>query len=421
MIVLLYLILASPTHAVSLEALGPRLGGDALNDATQHFRKALASKDEAALRAAVHEFLSVGTAGAADRAIEACLLCDNGWAEEIAREGLVRATGPFMAQLCKQALEHSDHRVRLQLHEVLSQKRDNEAYRTVISGLRDPMHEVGISAIDALRKKNDIRCVRYVIDALESYEADGWGNSVIAWKARHLLQFMTGEEFIKASQWRRFWEKHSKKFKTPRHGKKIEELEPGGMTGVGPRKQYPRFFGIEILSQRIVFLLDTSMSMREADPGPGDRPDRKRLERLQSEARRLMNSLPPDTKFTVIAFSSKVKSLSGSLLQATAANKSRAFKFIDNFQAEGQTHTDEALEAAFRIKGVRTIFLLSDGAPVRDTKAIDIREILSWLRKENRFRKIQIHTVGFAGTRDSIGTFLRDVAADNDGVHRELP
>lgn len=394
---------------------------DAISDAKRSFDAAIAKKDETAAFMAIREYLAIGTAEAADALVEHGLLSDDPWVEEVTREGMSRAEGAFLDQLCLLAKEHPDRRVRLQLHPVLARRDSIEAYRSLLSGLFDPKHEVAISAVDALAKKNDIRCVPYLIDALDQYEKDGWDNSVIAWKIRHLLGYMTGEDYIEARKWRRFWKQHGGKLKKPQKGKKIEELEDKGLTGVGPRREYPRFFGIEILSQRIVFIFDTSMSMRELDPGPGDPPEMTRIERMRREARRLIGAIPPDTQFTVVAFSSGVHRMSGSLLPANDRNKARAFKFIDKFEPSGETWTDKALESAFKVANARTIFLLSDGSPVRNTKAIDIRDILSWLSSNNRFRKIRIHTVGFADTKHSIGTFLRDVARENDGIYRELP
>ena len=79
--------------------------------------------------------------------------------------------------------------------------------------------------------------------------------------------------------------------------------------------EVPQFFGLEIAAQRIVFVIDCSMSMRKGDPS--------RLERVRSELGRLIGSLPRDAEFSVIAFNSSVKVMSPKLLPATAENKTR--------------------------------------------------------------------------------------------------
>ena len=73
---------------------------------------------------------------------------------------------------------------------------------------------------------------------------------------------------------------------------------------------------------------------------------------------------------------------------------------MKSFSAEAQTHTDEALRAAFAEKDVDTIYLLSDGAPYKlehgsSVSVKFIQDIIAWVARENRFRKVKIHTFGF--------------------------
>jgi len=53
----------------------------------------------------------------------------------------------------------------------------------------------------------------------------------------------------------------------------------------------------------------------------------------------------------------------------------------------------------------------------QDSMAI-INAIYAWLEKENKFRKIVIHTLGFSGANFE---FMQKLAKETDGTFREIP
>ena len=113
--------------------------------------------------------------------------------------------------------------------------------------------------------------------------------------------------------------------------------------------------------------------------------------------------------------------MSDQLVQASPDQKRRALKFVDNFEPEGFTSTDRALESAFKIPGVRTIVLLSDGMPFRANDPIDGMKLLEHIDHLNRFEHIPIHTVGFASTSGDAGGFLEELSRRSDGTYTEVP
>ncbi|MFC1708279.1 hypothetical protein ACFL59_15920, partial [Planctomycetota bacterium] len=128
---------------------------------------------------------------------------------------------------------------------------------------------------------------------------------------------------------------------------------------------------------------------------------------------------------------------------ATGANKQAAQGFVETLRADGGTHTGRALEDAFKHEKCDTIFLLTDGAPMKygDDK-LDARyreEILQETRKRNRYRRVRIHCLGFTGagvwpkergprpeslaklkTADFV-TFLTQLASENWGEFTSIP
>ncbi|MGE4619792.1 MAG: hypothetical protein AAEJ04_08305, partial [Planctomycetota bacterium] len=218
------------------------------------------------------------------------------------------------------------------------------------------------------------------------------------------------------------------------------------LKGTGVKIEPPSFFGQELVSEKIVFVLDTSISMQEKDPAPegdgrgkgggrgtgvnsgkkkgsGDElPDsRMRLRRMQKELKRMIRELPSSFKFCLISFDAEVDQMSDQLIPAKPIQKRRALKFVDGFDPQGFTSTDMALEAAFQIPGVRSIVLLSDGMPFRARNPIDPLALLDHIEEINRFEHIPVHTVGFATTSGDAGGFLEELSRRTRGKYTEVP
>ena len=209
----------------------------------------------------------------------------------------------------------------------------------------------------------------------------------------------------------------------------------------------PSFFGQELVSEKIVFVLDTSISMQEKDPLPkgtgngkksgrgtgvdsdgkkkesdDELPDsRMRLRRVQKELKRMIRELPRSFRFCLLSFNRDVDRMTDQLVAATPDQKRRAIKFVEGFVPRGFTSTDLALEDAFKIPGVRTIVLLSDGMPFRVRNPIDPVQLLDHIEEMNRFEHIPIHTVGFEATSGDAGGFLEELSRRTRGKYTEVP
>ena len=416
-------LLAAPTEAAaSVDALRSSLAA------------AIRDKDPSAVRDAVDELVRLDTEAAVDMLIEVGLLCDSPRMEEIVRDTMrgMKKKGAAIARAIHHCNEHKDPRVRDQLVHVLAYRRNTDAYKAVLTRIFDPVDSVALSACDALALKGHVGSVKHLIRALKLREDEGKKNSQVANAIRRTLTDLTTYRFDSSADWTIFWDAHGPGFKKPtkeevrkREAEELEEERRGTGVVVKKKRRVPQFFGQEVPSQRVVFVLDTSMSMRDKDPIPTDvkvSGPRMRIRRVQQELKRIISAMPSDTEFTVIAFSNKVRTLSGTqLLPANNANKQKARKFVEKFRADGETYTDEALEAAFKVRDARTIILLSDGAPVRNTVVMDVPKILRWVDRANRFRHIQINTVGFRGARAQTGDFLSELAYRNNGQYLELP
>jgi len=203
-------------------------------------------------------------------------------------------------------------------------------------------------------------------------------------------------------------------------------------------------FGAAVTGKNIVFVLDISGSMLTTDPlprgssttgrgrtvvgdpaepeGPPAPPEeRRRITRAKKELVRVVESLPRDVRFNLIAYSSDVKPWRKTLVAAAAKQREEASAWINGLEADGITVTDLALEDAFSDLDVDTIYLVTDGAPTHigtsgpglpeDSLAL-IRGIHERVDQLNFLREVRIFSLGFRGAKED---FLQRLSRDNGG------
>jgi HEAT repeat protein len=174
------------------------------------------------------------------------------------------------------------------------------------------------------------------------------------------------------------------------------------------------FFGIRVLSKRVVFILDVSGSMdwelQSEYVGERGRP---RIEVAKRELQRCLEQLQDDSLFNIIVFSSDVERwLDGGIAESNASAKEEAMEFVERLGAGGGTNVFAALEEAFRDQDVDSIFVLSDGEPSvgAETDPWRIREIV---QQWNENRGVVIHTIAVGGSFQ----ILEWLAEDSGGNH----
>ncbi len=185
----------------------------------------------------------------------------------------------------------------------------------------------------------------------------------------------------------------------PRPGK-------GGGPGPSAGTTSASFFQVPILSDRLVFILDLSGSMR--DPSPD--PQVTKLEAAKQGMIETIRALDPRARFGILglgadedgSYSMRGRKTWGgrlALLPATACFKADAERFVRRLDARGWTNIFDAIEHAFSAPDVDTVFLYSDGGASRGVFSAN-GEILEHVARMNRFRKIVIHTVEVPGERN---------------------
>ena len=345
---------------------------------------------------------------------------------------------------------------RVMLAEVFDRLEHTRTTAALITALHDPEFPVRRQALTSLASRRDHSVVTALISQLAKLEQD---HGMLWLQTRNLLTEMTGEDFATAADWQTFWEprKESFDFEAGRGEKNEAETK---------EREQPKFFGSEVNSNRVLFIIDISGSMKMTDPEKplegadatdlkknydklaleAPMPPRQRIQRAKQELVRVIKSLATSQWFNIMTFSDSTRMCNRQLVQATPKMKANAEKWISTLHEGGGTSTDRAFKDAFRQKNVNTIYLLSDGAPMHDpNKPVDqelMDSIVESVKNENRFRRIRINALGFDGpgiwhtrwgTRPitlvdptkpeqagAFASFMRRLATDNEGEYKSL-
>ncbi|MGE3166291.1 MAG: VWA domain-containing protein [Planctomycetota bacterium] len=256
------------------------------------------------------------------------------------------------------------------------------------------------TSVPVLVERRSKLAIPALIDLLDKV---GYNASTESYQIRDALLSLTGNDMESIADWRRFWDEQGATFDPRSVGKET------GRSGVDRTKpkgfKQPKFFDVEVLSDRVVFVVDVSGSMRmwDADAAQvGEGPEhrtKERLARLKFQLEKAIVDLPEHAHFNVIAYGWSTKSFNPTAVPATAQWKKKAAEFVRNLKADGLTPTDDAMRLAFEDTAVDTIFLLSDGHPTRQGKKSKdlMAAILEDTRKRNRVAKVKIFTLGFEG------------------------
>ena len=217
-------------------------------------------------------------------------------------------------------------------------------------------------------------------------------------EGRTALLKITGRDFETGADWKKWWDAERESFDPD------EAPDEDGRTVVVKKTGAAvEFFGTEIFSRNLIFVIDVSGSMAMFDQGRSTikvaQKARIRLERARKQLLVAIESLPKSARFNIIAYSNKVTAWQGGLKPASKSAIKSAGKFVKEFLARGATYTDDALKRAFEDNEADTVVLLSDGAPTKPEfpSSFLIEQILKDIANLNAARKMRINTFGFEG------------------------
>ncbi len=406
--------------AVSVQADDIKKLGKQLNQAIQ-------AEDWSTVCSVTKEIGALNTQKAVKTIIKIALGIERLDVYEASKEALGGITDQeALAYVCEQARKNKRWQVRCLLVEVLGKKDGDTVFATLVECLKDKDDNVAREAVMALKAKGDYDAVDGLIELLRRLEK----KKGLLWvEVRKTLTALTAADHLTAEKWAEYWRVRKDELKADPKASTAKPVGDAPKTSIDEeKKKAPRFFGKEIMSKKIMFVIDRSGSMQARDPvykkdengelKPAD-PNRKagepdpwggdptlpleraRVERVKKELIKCIKAMDSKTKFNVIYFSMSMEQWQKKLVYANSKNKKAAIGWLSKLGPMGNTHTDDALKKAFEDQEFDTLFLLSDGQPFRDGKMVPVDPILEWVRNANRQRKVKIFTFGFANVKST--------------------
>ncbi|MBI4612061.1 MAG: HEAT repeat domain-containing protein [Planctomycetes bacterium] len=332
-----------------------------------------------------------------------------------------------VAALIRRLKEDTSPQVITAALDALAARKASVACGDVAGALSSEHWPVRAAAASCLAALGDLRGVKPLIDRLEKEDGRLRTDLDLALKA------LTGFSFDgDHARWESWWKVH---------GQAIElgNFVRGAGEGAGQQVTGVNFYGVRTLSNRVVFVLDTSGSMKEkagkpvpvtGDSGRVVLPEGDtKFDVARAQLKTALLALPEGAEFNIVFYRQGVSILSPSMVRVNRANLDRAFQFIDGHRAAGGTNIFDALHRALNLvetgdSGARitrrnyealvdTIFILSDGEPnygrFKDREGM-IREI----SRLNGCRKVVIHAIGI-GRHDK--EFMKALAGATGGEY----
>lgn len=181
----------------------------------------------------------------------------------------------------------------------------------------------------------------------------------------------------------------------------------GTLGGLKTTASTAAFFGVEDSGERIVIIVNTSVSLRNKAQRRGVSWDA-----IQAEVMKLINGLDGSTLFGIVQFSQGVRQFTDFLAPATSGNREAAAAWVKKYLrgnppvAPGQLWFghEAAFEAAFQLQP-DVVFLVTDGVLDRREESggkvsypvMPYNEFISSVRSFQRgsSRDARVHVIGF--------------------------
>jgi len=350
------------------------------------------------------------------------------------RDGAVPALHPLLAEKSDEALVAAMDALAM-----LGESVGDEAPR-VWPHLDDLRRPVRTAAAECLGALGSMEAVDALIARMEKEEGRVHADCRAALK--EITRDDLGES---AARWKEWWKKEKDRSpnKTPARPpeKPKEDDKP-------KYAEAPTYFGIQLFSKRLAFLLDVSSSMSdhiEVDPdwlkknGRSYKHDTTKFDLALFEMTTTLRVVDPRLEFGIITFRTEVKAWKEHLVPAAQATVDQALAHVEAqrpppINAAGditkqKTDLADALRIALGIRPGTTgratdeaadeAYIMTDGAPTAGD-LVDSDVLLSWFKEKNRLARLRLHVVTFE-TIDTDLKFLEGLAKAGGGAFVAIP
>ena len=313
-------------------------------------------------------------------------------------------------------------------------ERSKEATLQAMEGLDDGAWQVRVTACQALAAIGTQECMDKLIERFDLERGR------LEKEIRRALKAVSKDDLgPNPSTWKQWWKEQQDKYGG------FDPNAPPPVTGDDryakpePRDpDEPHYYGRTIYSRGVGFVFDTSASMDKniviaagARTGLGDIPaSGTRMQIAKEVLAAAIQKLNPQTKFSLVFFSTDVRPWKKQMIPASAGNTASAASAVMNAPADGETNIHGALKAALGLHDKPsleatledipdTVYFLTDGSPT-EGEITSTPELLGWFADINRFGKVQLHVIAFG----SLGVdlpFLQGLANVGGGDFIHVP
>ncbi|MCR4317158.1 MAG: HEAT repeat domain-containing protein [Planctomycetes bacterium] len=277
----------------------------------------------------------------------------------------------------------------------------------------DPVWQVRLAAAQALAKLESYSSIPVIVERMQE-EAGRMVHDMDA-----VLKKLTGQSFAGQKDLWKTWLEGA----IPRIQDGTFRPTTSGAAPPPADNRNTNFYGIPIISTKIMLIVDTSGSMGP-DPQQGGgtnfeqmvlpeyqgRPSitlgKTKMDRAKFELVTTIRRLPEETFFNIITFANDVTFFQpGRMLTATPDVKNRAEQWILERQASGGTNIYDSIKRAFFLSdnvnpesndaynnAIDTIFFVTDGEPSAGEKTSP-QAIFDDIQKWNSTRNVVINTI----------------------------
>ncbi|MEE8106081.1 MAG: HEAT repeat domain-containing protein [Planctomycetota bacterium] len=266
----------------------------------------------------------------------------------------------------------------------------------VIAQLADSRWQVRSACIDTLRALAQKHAILPLIERL-----DVESRRRVRFEILKALFRLTAKDFgVKSEPWRSWWAASGDEHSVPEIPPKAKVSNYGTVA---------QFYGIPVHTDRVVFVIDASGSMRTLD---AKEREMSRIDVAKKSLLAAVARLGESAKFNVVFFSDKPSPWKNSMVGAKPSSKDALAKHLGGIEPKGETNLYDALEFALALKEVDTVVVLSDGAPSAG-KYVNRVEVRRAVARLNRARRIQIHSISIGKN----SRLLRELTADSGGIY----
>jgi HEAT repeat protein len=145
--------------------------------------------------------------------------------------------------------------------------------------------------------------------------------------------------------------------------------------------------GLNLLSDRVAFLIDLSGSMWDTLAG-----ERTRKEVVDAMLRNCLESLPREAEFNLFPYTRDPIPWEKHLVRATGENVSRAATWFERCHQRGPGNVYDAILLALSDPEVDTLVILTDGKPTGGHR-FDLELMVELLIERNRFRQVAFDSI----------------------------